>query len=129
MMEPHVLSLAQALRVHRSSIDAFGGDPGVRDLGLLESAVAQPRAAFGGQYLHDGIPAMAAAYLFHIVSNHPSIDGNKRTGALASYVFLQINGLDFDADENTFTDVTLAVARGEMSKEELIDFFRQHVCE
>src|SRR5687767_10360587 len=101
-MEPRFLSLARVLRLHRSSIDHYGGDPGVRDMGLLESAIAQPRASFGGEYLHADLAAMAAAYVFHLVSNHPFVDGNKRTGALAGYVFLVMNDADFDATEKEF---------------------------
>src|SRR2546430_666844 len=96
------LSLARVLRIHRSSIDAYGGDPSVRDMGLLESAIAQPRATFGGEYLHEDLAAMAAAYLYHIVSNHPFVDGNKRTGSLAAFVFLGMNDVDFAAPEKEF---------------------------
>ena len=66
----------------------YGGLPGLRDEGLLESAVAQAVATFGGEYLHNDIFQMAAAYLFHIVQNHPFVDGNKRAGAAAAVVFL-----------------------------------------
>ena len=125
-MQPTFLNLARVLHLHRSSIDLYGGDPGVRDMGLLESAVAQPRAKFGGEFLHGDLAAMAAAYVFHLVSNHPFIDGNKRTGALAGFVFLEINEIDFRASENAYEQAVLAVARGEMSKEQLTEFFRKH---
>src|SRR3954454_3965932 len=105
-MATRFLSLSRVLRIHRSSIDAYGGEPSVRDMGLLESALAQPRAAFGGEFLHEDLAAMAAAYLFHIVANHPFVDGNKRTGALAAFVFLGLNKIDFDAPESEFQDVT-----------------------
>src|SRR5438045_4637710 len=125
-MSVRFLSLGRVLRIHRSSIEAYGGDPAVRDMGLLESALAQPRAAFGGQYLHPDLPAMAAAYLFHIVSNHPFVDGNKRTGAGASFVFLRMNDVKVSAPEEQFTEITLSVARGEASKDEVAEFFRKH---
>jgi death-on-curing protein len=121
------LSLGRVLRIHRSSIDAYGGDPSVRDMGLLESAIAQPRAAFGGAYLHEDLADMAAAYLYHIVSNHPFVDGNKRTGALAAFVFLGMNDIDFAAGEQEFEAVTLGVARGKVSKGEVAPFFRKHI--
>src|SRR2546423_14822154 len=125
-MPVRFLSLGRVLRIHRSSIEAYGGDPAVRDMGLLESALAQPRAAFGGKYLHPDLPAMAAAYLFHIVSNHPFVDGNKRTGAGAAFVFLRMNDVKVLAPEDEFTDVTLEVARSKMSKESVAEFFRRY---
>ena len=123
-MDPKFLSLARVMEIHRESIEHYGGDPGVRDLGLLQSALAQPRAGFGGQYFHEDLAAMAAAYLCQIVSNHPFVDGNKRTGALAAFVFLEMNGVDFDADDSEFEAVVLAVARGEMDKASVAHFFR-----
>ena len=120
------LSLARVLRIHRSSIEAYGGEPTVRDMGLLESALAQPRAAFGGQFLHEDLPAMAAAYAYHIASNHPFVDGNKRTAALAAFVFLEINGIKFRAPEKEYEEVILSVASGEMSKSALTEFFRRY---
>ena len=80
---PVFLTVDHVLTIHRRVIDEFGGDPALRDRGLLESAVMMPAAQFGGGYLHDGIPAMAAGYLFHICKNHSFVDGNKRT-ALAT---------------------------------------------
>jgi len=121
------LSLARVLRIHRSCIEMYGGDPAVRDMGLLESALGQPRASFGGQYLHEDIAAMAAAYLFHIVSNHPFVDGNKRTGAGAAFVFLRMNDVKVTADEQEFENVTLQVAQGKISKEVVAEFFRQNI--
>src|SRR5687768_16050267 len=113
------LSLARVLRIHRSSIEAYGGEPTVRDMGLLESALAQPRAAFGGQFLHEDLPAMAAAYAYHIACNHPFVDGNKRTAALAAFVFLEINGVKLRAPEKEYEEVILAVASAKMSKSAL----------
>jgi len=126
-MEVRFLSAVEVLRIHRSSIDAYGGDAGVRDLGLLESALGQPRATFGGQYLHQDLAAMAAAYLYHIVSNHPFVDGNKRTGAGAAFVFLRMNDVNFEAAEEEFEKVTLAVAQSAMSKEAVTEFFRANM--
>ena len=71
---------------------------GVRDHALLESALAQPGAAFGGEFLHVDLFAMAAAYLFHIVKNHPFLDGNKRTGLIVAITFLAINGVSIPSD-------------------------------
>jgi len=120
------LPLERIIQLHEESIARYGGDSGIRDRGLLESAIAQPQAGFAGQYLHEDIHAMAAAYLFHIVMNHPFVDGNKRTSALAAFVFLQLNGWRVIAEEVAFQDLTLAVARGELDKPAIADFFRAH---
>jgi death-on-curing protein len=82
----------------------------------LESAVAQPQASFGGTYVHEGLFAMAAAYLFHIVSNHPFVDGNKRAGLLAAQVFLDLNGLVLAHDSEAFYELTMGVAEGRIDK-------------
>src|SRR5689334_8259996 len=98
---PLFLTLDEVLQLHAHQIQTYGGSEGLRDRGLLESAVVQPQATFAGQYLHEDLAAMAAAYLYHIVANHPFIDGNKRTGMHAADVFLRLNGfeLDFPVDE------------------------------
>ena len=77
------LAVEDVLYLHTNQIDLYGGDHGVRDINLLDSAIAQPQAAFGGNHLHAFPFEMAAAYMFHIVQNHPFVDGNKRTGAVA----------------------------------------------
>ena len=97
----------------------------MRDAGLLQSAVAMPQASFGGEYPHKNLFEMAAAYLFHIVQNHPFIDGNKRTGAAAGVIFLAMNGVEIDADEDGLVDITLRVARGQAGKAEIARFFQR----
>ena len=89
-MEPLFLSLDEVLEIHRQQIELYGGASGVRDLSLLESAIAQPQASLSSEFLHASIPAMAAAYLFHICRNHPFVDGNKRVAASAAITFLTI---------------------------------------
>jgi death-on-curing protein len=96
----------------------------VRDWGLLQSAAAMPAAGVGGQFLHCDFCEMAAAYLFHIVRNHPFIDGNKRVGAVAAYVFLALNNMRMTADSNAYADLVLRVARGETAKSGAAEFFR-----
>ena len=86
------LTQEEVLLAHETQIERYGGSTGVRDLGLLESALAMPSASFGGTYLHADIYARAAAYLFHIVSNHPFVDGNKRTGTVGAFRCLRRNG-------------------------------------
>jgi death-on-curing protein len=124
---PAFLSVDQVLAVHRRMIDEFGGDPAVRDRGLLESAVMMPAAMFGGKFLHKGIPAMAAAYLFHICTNHPFTEGNKRTGLASAEMFVLLNDMRLDATNAELEDLTTGVAAGRISKKETVDFFRKHV--
>ena len=84
-----------------------------------------PLATYGGQFLHTDIYEMAAAYLFHLVKNHPFVDGNKRVGAVTAFVFLALNGFDFDAPEDDFAEMVLAVARGELDKSDVAVFIRR----
>jgi death-on-curing protein len=124
-MGPVFLGLAEVLAIHRDQIVRYGGVPGIRDIELLKSALGMPAATYGGQFLHTDIHEMAAAYLFHLVKNHPFLDGNKRVGAVAALVFLALNGYDFNAPEDDFADMVLAVARGEMSKAEVAGFIHR----
>jgi death on curing protein len=94
---PLFLTLDDVLESHSEQIAAYGGRDGIRDLGLLESALAQPEAMFDGERLHADLFEMAAAYLLHLVMNHPFIDGNKRVGLEATLIFLEINGVSVDA--------------------------------
>ena len=94
--------------------------------GLLESALGVPQASFGGEYLHPSIPAMAAAYLFHITQNHPFFDGNKRTGANAAITFLLMNDLEPTFDENSLVELVLAVTQGAASKGDVGQFLERH---
>lgn len=87
------LDVAGVLAIHAEVLAAHGGLPGLRDVGLLESAVAAPQASFGGQPLIDDPIEVAAAYLFYLCRNHPFADGNKRTALAAALVFLDANGL------------------------------------
>lgn len=125
-MEPTFLSLQEVLDLQEHQIARYGGSMGVRDLGLLESALAQPQAQFGGEFLHEDIFMMAAAYLFHIVKNHPFVDGNKRAGLATTILFLNLNGLKLTADKDELTDLVLAVAQGQAGKEQIAAFLRQH---
>jgi death-on-curing protein len=118
------LTLDEVVAVHRDQIERYGGSLGVRDWGLLQSAVAMPAAAFRGRYLHTDLHEMAAAYLFHSVQNHPFIDGNKRVGAVAADVFLIMNNLSLTASENDYAEFVLSVARGETSKSAAAEFLR-----
>ena len=112
-------------RVHQDQIERYGGESGLRDVGLLQSAAATPAAGFGGRYLHEDLFEMAAAYLFHIVRNHPFVDGNKRVGAVAALVFLLLNEVEVDADEEEFEQAVLAVAEGKWDKPMVAEFLRE----
>jgi death-on-curing protein len=92
LQTPNFLSLAIVLKIHTRQIEKFGGTNGVRDQGLLESALAQPQVTFAGQLLHPKIHQQAAAYLYHLTMNHPFIDGNKRTAFAVMDTFLRVNG-------------------------------------
>lgn len=119
------LSVDDVLAIHENTMTHEGGLAGIRDPGLLESAVAMPQQQFGGEYLHDGRAAMAAAYLFHIASNHAFHDGNKRTAALAALVFLEVNGAQSLPPPEDLEEITLRVAAGECGKEELTGWMRR----
>ena len=126
MADPIFLGLDRVMRLHQSLIEHYGGIDGLRDIDLLQSAVAQPEAKFDGTYLHAFPFEMAAAYLFHVVQNHPFLDGNKRTGAASAIVFLEMNDIEIEGDEKGLVEITLRTATGKADKEEIADFFRSH---
>ena len=121
------LSLAQVLLIHQRVMDEYGGALGLRDQNLLDSAVAVPKTTFGGEYLHDGIPAMAAAYLFHLCKNHPFIDGNKRCALACAIQFLYLNGRTIKASKDEVEQLTFGVADGSITKESATQFFKSRV--
>lgn len=124
-MQPSFLDLERVLRTHVSLIERYGGAQGVRDVGLLHSAIAMPQASFGGELLHKDLFEMAAAYLYHIVQNHPFVDGNKRTGAACAIIFLAINNIEIEGDEEELVELTLAVAQSQAGKQQIAEFFRK----
>jgi death-on-curing protein len=126
MNRPRFLTTEDVFRLHRDQIDRYGGSHGVRDHGLLDSALAQPQAGFGDEYAHKDLFEMAAAYLFHLVQNHPFNDGNKRIGAYAAIVFLFMNDLKVGDVEAEFEALVLATACGEKKKPEIAEFFRKN---
>ncbi|MFM2429788.1 MAG: hypothetical protein RLZZ511_1001 [Cyanobacteriota bacterium] len=112
-------SLKAVLALHDQQIQVFGGSSGIRDLGLLESALAQPLASFGGEFLHPTIADQAAAYLYHIAKNHPFIDGNKRTAYAVMETFLEVNGYQLPLSNNETYELVIQVAQSDISKEAL----------
>lgn len=118
------LRLEDVLYLHKIQIEKFGGSHGLRNIGLLQSALAMPEASFGGTYLHATLHEMAAAYFYHLVMNHPFVDGNKRIGALAADVFMDIKGLNLAVDETEFERLTLDTAQGKVDKSQIAVFFK-----
>lgn len=120
------LKIEMILSFHDDQINQYGGNPGIRDKGLLESALAQPEASFGGEYVHKNIFEMAAAYGFHICKNHLFIDGNKRTALIAMYTFLYVNVWQLKADKKVLYATVVELASGNLTKEELTQFLKKH---
>jgi death-on-curing protein len=125
MKEPSFLTLEQVLAIHADQVRRYGGSPGIRDVGLLQSAVAMPRARFASQYLHPTLREMAAASLFHLTQNHPFLDGNKRIGLAAAIAFLGLNDVWLEAGPDELTELVLSVARGQIGKPEIGVFLRE----
>lgn len=124
-MTPEFLTYDTVLEIHEASLARFGGLRGVRSWDLLESALGQPRATFGGVFLHDDVFVMAAAYLFHVVKNHPFADGNKRAGMGAALAFLDGNGFSIGRPSPRLYEATMAAAEGTMDKAGLARLFRE----
>lgn len=123
------LTLSEVLLILEDQIRNYGGIYGVRDLNLLSSAMYMPESSFNGDYLYKTIPAMAAAYVYHICQNHPFIDGNKRVALACSLVFLDINEYEFNCKEEKLYEEIMNVAKGEIKKEELTKFFEKYSIE
>ena len=124
MKEPLFLDLNDILQIHSDTIAHEGGAPGVRDIALVDSAVAAPRASFGGEYLHPDLAAMTAALMFALIGNHGFVDGNKRVGTLAALVFREVNGAKTFPPAPALEDVARSVARGEMDRDSLAGWWR-----
>jgi death-on-curing protein len=125
-MKLEFLELDDVLAIHAESIRRFGGATGLRDPGLLESALAMPRATMFGELLHSTLHEQAAAYLFHLVKNHPFVDGNKRVGLGVALSFLGMNGLWVEASNDELVELVLGVVGGRVSKSEAAVFFEKH---
>ena len=123
-MRPEFLEVEDVLQIHADQLERYGGLSGLRDHGLLVSAVAMPRSTYGGEFLHGDLFAMAAAYLFHITRNHPFLDGNKRTGAAAALVFLDLHSIEVTATDDELYDLVIDVAKGDAGKDAVEQFLR-----
>ncbi len=118
------LSIPELCELHELVIEKSGGSTGIRDLGVLESALAQPRMTFGGTELYPTIQEKAAVLCFSVVINHPFIDGNKRTGHAAMETFLDLNGWELNADINDAEQTMLALAAGKLSRDEFVQWIK-----
>lgn len=127
MAEPVFLTLDEVLAIHADQIRRYGGSHGVRDMGLLSSALAMPQASFGGVYLHTSLAEMAAAYLFHVAQNHPFVDGNKRAALAAALAFIWINDHRLKAGEDEVTELVMSIAAGSLGKADAAVFSGSHL--
>src|SRR5690554_3671154 len=114
------------LMFHHDQLERYGGKAGIRDEKLLESALAQPEASFGGEYIHKDLFQMAAAYGFHLCQNHPFYDGNKRTALIAMYTFLYVNGYQIVADKKSLFAVMMDLANGKVLKDALREYLKEN---
>jgi death-on-curing protein len=121
------LSLAEVLELHRRVVAGSGGATPVRDLGGLESAIAQPRATFGNEDLYPDVPSKAAALAFSLINNHPFVDGNKRVGHAALETFLILNGSEIEATVDDSEAMILAVAAGKARRDDLPGWIRKRM--
>ena len=120
------LTLAEVLSLHRRLIDQSGGLPGLRDLGLLEASLAQPRQSFAGVDLYPTLTDQAAALGFSLIQNHPFVDGNKRIGHAAMEITLLLNGFELMAAVDESEAVILAVASGQMDRSAFTRWVQDH---
>jgi len=120
------LSKTQVLALHTALVTEFGGTDGVRDMGMLESALAAPFQTFGGEALYPSLQAKAAQLGFGLICNHPFLDGNKRIGAHVMLVFLALNGVELAYTQQELIDLILSAACGEASSQFLFQWILQH---
>ncbi len=120
------LTLIEVLELHRRIMEQSGGALGVRDLGLLESAIAQPRMTFGGEELYPSLPEKSAALGISLIMNHPFVDGNKRAGHAAMETFLVLNGMEINASVDEQERVVLEIASGKLGRETFAEWFQQN---
>ena len=121
------LTLGEVVALHRAILESTGGATGIRDLPALESALAQPRATFGGSDLHPTLPGKTAALGYSLALNHPFLDGNKRVAHAAMEVFLLLNGVDLVADVDEQERLMLDVAAGRLDRQKLEIWLGQHI--
>jgi death-on-curing protein len=121
------LALSDVVELHRRLLEATGGAAGIRDLGALESALAQPKVTLAGSDLYPTLAEKAAALCFSLVGNHPFVDGNKRVGHAAMETFLVLNGVEIDAGLDDQERIMLDLAASRINRSQLVDWLRQHL--
>ena len=126
---PEFVNIKLAIAIHDDLIDTFGRSLGIRDIGLLESALAQPQASFFGTLLHKNIEEQAAAYLYHICKNHPFIDGNKRTALAVMEAFLGMNGWELNISNQDLENLVLDVANDRLDKSSITEIIKEHLIQ
>jgi death-on-curing protein len=129
LLSPKFIEKQDVLSIHKKQIILYGGSLGIRDEGLLESAISQPQATFGEQLLHPTIFEQAAAYLFHLTNNHAFVDGNKRTAFDVMVTFLNINDYDLAMAQPEAYELIIQVAEHKVSKEELTAILKNYIVE
>jgi death on curing protein len=123
--DPDFLTVEDVVLLHEEQLARYGGGAGVRDSGALDSAIAMPRTTFDGQFVHEDLLAMAAAYAFHIAQNQPFIDGNKRTGLAAALVFLDLNGVATADPTGKLYGAMIDIAEARLDKQGLAVLLRE----
>ena len=120
------LSKEQVIKIHSMLIEQTGGSKGIRDEGLLDSALNAPFQTFDGEYIYKTIKAKAAKLGYFLVKNHPFIDGNKRTGILVMITFLEINGLEITCSDEELIILGLGLAEGKINDKDLLNWIIDH---
>ena len=120
------LTKSQVLLIHDQLIAETGGSSGLRDEGMLDSALSAPFQTFGGEDVYPSLQQKAARLCFGLVKNHPFVDGNKRIGAHVMLVFLALNGVELQHSQAELSDVILQLAAGEIDAEHLLRWILSH---
>lgn len=123
------LTVGEVLEIYNGVIKQSGGGVGIRDLGVLESVVAQPRMTFNGEELYPTIVEKASALGFSLIQNHPFVDGNKRAGHAAMETFLMFNGYEISANVDEQVEIILGVASGKVDRVDFTEWLKNHVVE
>ena len=124
-MEFRFLTLEDVLELHDMQLEAYGGATGIREQSLLESALMTPQASFGGEFVHNGVFELAAAYAFHIAENQPFVDGNKRTALASALVFLDWNHIEISDPNEELYDAMIGLAKKTLDKTGLAKLFQK----
>jgi len=127
MQDIYFFTSEEVVEFHKELIRLYGGKYGIRDVGLLESAIHQPQISFGGKCICKDIYEMTAAYFYHIIKNHPFVDGNKRVAVMVSITFLRYNDVEIVLDQDQLYFLAIDVANSKISKQKISNFFKKNV--